>query len=79
MLRISRPQRVPHRFGEPATVGVVDQMPRRIAHLMIQSIAHVSRIFLGHARGALMERDGEGRAMWKGRKMSKIVRIAAWA
>eukprot|EP00913_Durusdinium_trenchii_P016533 g15538.t1 len=39
--RISRPQRVPHRFGEPATVGVVDQMPRRIAHLMIQSIAHV--------------------------------------
>ena len=43
-VRMNRPQRVPHCFGEPAAVGMVDKMPRRIAQLMIQSVAHVSRV-----------------------------------
>ncbi|CAJ1402069.1 unnamed protein product [Effrenium voratum] len=35
------PRREPHRLGEPAAAGHVDKMTRRIAQLMIQSVAHV--------------------------------------
>lgn len=47
--KMSRPQRLPHKFGEPAEAGVVDQLPRRITQLMIQSVAHVHGHKIVHA------------------------------
>lgn len=39
--RMSQPERVPHKFGEPAEAGMVDKMPSKITQMMILSVARV--------------------------------------